>query len=333
MQDADPAPSHGARRPRTEGRAPTRGAGVRRAAILVLAAVLAGACAAGDAAGSRSDAADRAPSLAELLDGTYEGILGEPVTLGRGIWEGDPFVDGSASRPSVGLVQHFLLEGDFDGDGTPEAAVLLWESSGGSGTRSYLAVMKRVDGEVRNLGTALVGDRTQVMSGRVADGRVILELVEAGPGEAACCPSQLATAAWVLSEGGLERVATEVTGTLSLAALEGAEWRLVELGRAQPAPDDVEITIAFKEDRVAGYGGCNDYFGSVSSKAPGELHFSATGTTMRACPEPAMGFERRYLSTLSTASTYRFHGGRLVLGCATDEGVVALVFAKTDDGS
>jgi heat shock protein HslJ len=328
MQDADPAPSHGARRPRTEGRASTRGAGVRRAAIVVLAAVFAGACAAGDAAGPRSDAADQAPSLAELLDGTYEGILGEPVTLSRGIWEGDPLVEGSASRPSVGLVQHFLLEGDFDGDGTPEAAVLLWESSGGSGTRSYLAVMKRVGGEVRNLGTALVGDRTQVMSGSIADGRVILQLVEAGPGEAACCPSQLATAAWVLAEGGLERVATEVTGTLSLAALEGPEWRLVELGRARPVPDDVEITIVFEGDRVAGDGGCNDYFGSVSSKAPGELHFTATGTTMRACPEPAMGLEQQYLAALATASSYRFHGGRLVLGCTTDEGPLVLEFAR-----
>jgi heat shock protein HslJ len=328
MQDAHPAPSRGLRRPRVEDDSPNRGAGLRRAAILVLAAVFAGACAACDATGSGSEAAGPVPTLVELLDGTYEGILGEPVTLSRGTWEGDPFVDGGASRASVGLVQHFLLEGDFDGDGTPEAAVLLWESAGGSGTRSYLAVMKRVAGEVRNLGTALVGDRTQVMSGRVADGRVILELVEAGPGEAACCPSQKTSASWALTAAGLERVATEIVGTLSLADLEGPGWRLVELGRAQPVPDDVEITIAFEEDRVAGYGDCNDYFGSVSSEAPGELRFSATGTTMRACPEPAMGLEQEYLAALATASAYRFHGGRLVLGCTTDEGPVVLVFAR-----
>jgi heat shock protein HslJ len=328
MQDAHPTPPRGLRRPRVEDHSPNRGVGRRRAAILVLAAVLTGPCAACDATGSGSEAADPVPTLVELLDGTYEGILGEPVTLSRGTWEGDPFVDGGAARPSVGLVQHFLLEGDFDGDGTPEAAVLLWESAGGSGTRSYLAVMKRVAGEVRNLGTALVGDRTQVMSGRVADGRVILELVEAGPGEAACCPSQKTSASWALTAAGLERVATEIVGTLSLADLEGPEWRLVELGRAQPVPDDVEITIAFEEDRVAGYGGCNDYFGSVSSEAPGELRFSATGTTMRACPEPAMGLEQEYLAALATASSYRFHGGRLVLGCTTDEGPVVLVFAR-----
>lgn len=328
MQDADPAPSHGAHQPRTEGHAPTRGAGVRRAAALVAAAVLACACAAGDAAGSRSEAADSAPTLEEMLDGTYEGVLGGPLTLSQGTWEGKPFIDGGAARASVGLVRHFVLEGDLDGDGAPEAAVLLWESSGGSGTRSYLAVMKRVGGGLRNLGTALVGDRTQVMAGSIADGRVTLKLVEAGPGEAACCPSQLATATWALAEGGLNRVATEVTGTLSLAALEGAEWRLVELGREQPLPDGVEITISFGEDRVAGHGGCNDYFGSVSSRAPGELAFSATGTTMRACPEPAMGLEQRYLSALAAASAYRFHGGRLVLGCTTDEGPVVLVFAR-----
>lgn len=333
MQDAHPAPSRGLRRARVEDDSPNRGVGLRRAAILVLVAALTGPCAACNAAGSGSDAADQAPSLAELLDGTYEGILGEPVTLSRGIWEGDPFVDGGAARPSVGLVQHFLLEGDLDGDGTPEAAVLLWESAGGSGTRSYLAVMKRVGGEVRNLATALVGDRTQVMSGSVADGRVILQLVEAGPGEAACCPSQTTSTSWALTDAGLERVATEIVGTLSLADLEGPEWRLVELGRARPVPDDLEITIVFEGDRVAGNGGCNDYFGSVSSKAPGELHFTATGTTMRACPEPAMGLEQEYLSALATASSYRFHGGRLVLDCTTDEGPVVLVFARVAERS
>lgn len=303
------------------------------APVLVVAGLLTGACAAGGAA-DPSEAAPSAPTREELSSATYAGILDAPVTLREGRWAGQSYVSGGAARPTVGLVEHFALEGDLDGDGRPESAVLLWESAGGSGTRSHLAVMGRRNGRVMNLGTSLIGDRVQVVSGTVANGRVTLDLVCAGPGDAACCPTQLATVVWVLADGGLERAAMEVTGTLSLAQLAGPEWQLRELGPGAAVPDGLRITIAFEGGRVAGSGGCNVYFGSVDSKGPGELAFSATGTTMKACPEPAMEFERRYLATLARASRYSFHGGRLVLGCDTGGGPpVTLVYARAVDSS
>jgi heat shock protein HslJ len=50
------------------------------------------------------------------------------------------------------------------------------------------------------------------------------------------------------------------------------------------------------------------------------------GATRMACPDAAMEVERRYLKTLAGASRYSFLAGRLVLGCDTDEGLVAMVF-------
>jgi len=249
-----------------------------------------------------------------------------PVTLTDGRWEGEPFVEGGASRPAVGLVDHFILLGDLDGDGLDEAATLLWESSGGSGTRLYLAVMGHRDGDIENQGTALIGDRAQVRSGEINAGRITLDIVRAGPEDAACCPTKKARVAWALSEDGLSQVADETIGTLSLDDLGGHGWVLTELGREQPLPESVEISLLFQDDRVSGSSGCNNYFAGVLAPNPGELAFNGMGATRMACPEPRMDLERRYLSALAGASGYRFHAGRLVLTCDTDEGPQALVF-------
>ena len=266
------------------------------------------------------------PGLAEIGNATFSGIGDQPVRLEGGLWEGKPYVKGGASRPSVGLVDHFILHGDINGDEVEESAVLLWESSGGSGTRSHLAVMGRSGKRITNLGTAVVGDRVQVISGWIIDNEVALDLVRAGPDDAACCPTERAVVSWALTTDGLARTAEQVVGTFSITDLEGPEWTLAEIGRGGPVPDGISITLTFQGDRVAGSGGCNRYFGTVTSTTPGELAFSAMGTTQMACPDPAMGAERKYLRSLARASSYSFVGGRLLLGCDTDDGPVALVF-------
>lgn len=271
-----------------------------------------------------------APSLEELSSATYTGIYDEAVTLVEGRWGGEPFVEGGASRPSVGLVDKFALIGDLDKDGREETTVLLWESSGGSGTRLYLAVMGRGHDDLEDLGTALVGDRVQVRSARIVDGRIELDVVQAGPGDAMCCPSQLATRGWTLGAGNLVEGRATITGTLSLDNLGGPEWILTELGWGESVSDTAEITISFNDEKVTGSGGCNRYFAAVAGDTPGELVFSGMGTTRMACPEPTMGREQHYLKTLAGASRYSFLAGRLVLGCDTDDGPVALTFTPRE---
>ena len=294
--------------------------------LIAVAACSRGGAVSGPEAATALQEAARAPSGSELASATYSGITSEPVTLRAGRWEGEPYVDGGASRPTVGLIDHFILTGDLDGDGQGEAVALLWESSGGSGNRLYLAVMARREGNIVNLATSLIGDRIQIRSGAIDDGRIILDLVRTGPGDAACCPTQKALVTWVLSDDGLSRVADETTGTLSLADLEGRKWFLIELGREQPLPEDVEISMVFRDDRVSGSSGCNDYFAGVSAPIPGELRFNGMGATRKACPASLMDLERRYLSALASAARYTFLAGRLALSCETDDGQVALIY-------
>jgi len=298
---------------------------VNRIQAVTLLLIMASACGCGgtDSATLHSSAA---PSVVELAHATYSGIMNEPVTLSEGQWEGEPYVEDGASRPTVGLVDHFILTGDLDKDGLDEAVTLLWESSGGSGNRLHLAVVAGKDDVITVLGTDLIGDRVQIRSGIIEDGLITLDIVRAGPGDAACCPTQKALVTWALSGDGLSRIADETTGTLSLADLGGHGWVLIELGREQRLPEDVEISLLFQDDRVSGSSGCNSYFAGVVSPSPGELRFNGMGATRMACLETMMDLERRYLSALADASGYRFLAGRLVLSCDTGDGLVALIF-------
>jgi heat shock protein HslJ len=267
-----------------------------------------------------------APTPSELAHATYSGVMNEPVTLISGRWEGEPYVDGGASRPAVGLVEHYILLGDLNGDGLAEAVTLLWENSDGSGNRLYLAAVARNDEAITNLGTAMIGDRVQIRSGTIEDGTITLDIVRAGPEDAACCPTEKALVTWMLGEDGLSRIADQTIGTLSLADLGGHEWVLIEFPRDRPLPQNVEISLVFHDDKVSGNSGCNEYFAGVVTSSPGELEFNGMGATRMACPEPAMDLERRYLQALAGASGYRFLAGRLVLTCDTDEGPQVLVF-------
>jgi hypothetical protein len=51
----------------------------------------------------------------ELANATYTGTEEGPVTLVKGRWEGESYVEGGSSRPAVGLVEDFYLFGDLDG--------------------------------------------------------------------------------------------------------------------------------------------------------------------------------------------------------------------------
>ena len=303
--------------------------GVTAMLLITVSACNRGGTPGGSVAIINDDPYDGAPSYEELSVATYRGIADEPITLEAGRWQGEAFVEGGASRPSVGLVDHSLLAGDLDGDGANETAAVLWENSGGSGNRLYLAVMARRNGDIENLDTVLIGDRVQIRTGKIEEGHVRLSIVRAGPGDAACCPTEKAVVGWALSEGLLTQHQDEVLGTLSLADLEGSEWRLLELDRDHPLPDGVEISLVFEESRVSGSSACNSYFAGVDAPRPGELRFSGMGATRMACEERVMDVERRYLNALAGARRYSFQVGWLVLSCDTDDGPVVLRFAPS----
>ena len=175
-----------------------------------------------------------APHAEAVANMMYSGIYDDSVTLEHGRWQAAPFVAGGASRPAVGLVNDFILSGDLDGDGTDEAVVFLWENSGGSGTRLYIAAAGVRDGENVNLGTALVGDRVQLRSGRIENGLIELDVVQHAAGDPACCPSQRAQRYWKLDTAGLREGSPKIGGTLSTNSLADEKWQAANSAIYQP---------------------------------------------------------------------------------------------------
>lgn len=124
---------------------------------------------------------------------TYHGIDDGTVTLQDGLWEGEPYAEGGSSRPRAGLVPDFLVHGDIDEDGQQEAIVGLWWSSGGSGTFQYLALLEHTADGAENTFTAPVGDRVRIEGGAIENGALLLDVIQHGPDEPACCPTQAVT--------------------------------------------------------------------------------------------------------------------------------------------
>ena len=133
-------------------------------------------------------------------DATYHGIFDEPVTLDGGHFRGVPYVAGSASAPNVLLLDEPRARGDLNGDGREEIVVLLAANLGGSGTFMHLAVLEQRGGELVNLTTLALGDRVKVESLAIDSGRIEAKMLEFGPDDPMCCPSQPGQHRWALQD-------------------------------------------------------------------------------------------------------------------------------------
>jgi heat shock protein HslJ len=256
------------------------------------------------------------PSIESAAAATYRGLDVAPeVTLAAGRWQGPPLVPGASSAPTATLARDFLVTGDLDGASPDEAVVLLGTNSGGTGSMNYVAVLSGATGRVVNAGTALLGDRVAVMRARIADRKIELDLVQAGPGDAMCCPSERATRVFALAAGSLAEVATTVTGSLSLADLGGVEWVLRGFDQDVPAPATPRVTLVFDGEQIAGSAGCNRYGGRVTAgSAPGDLAVDERLiATKMACAPGVMQIEDRYLAALRSVEKYQFLATRLAL--------------------
>ena len=247
------------------------------------------------------------PTAAELASASYHGIAEQRVTLVDGEWEGEPFVEGGVSRPAVGLVDDFALTGDLNGDGKMEAVALLWSSSGGSGTFDYLAAMGRDGDQIVQLGLAELGDRIKIRSYEIDGERIVLEVVQAGPDDAACCPGQKLRRTWSMTKDGLSEGASEDLGRLSIADLSSLEWVLRRFTWEEAAPEQPEITLVFNDQGASGFGGCNRFNVTISDgEMPGDLQVGPVASTSMTCSEVVDALEARFLLALQAATQYSF---------------------------
>jgi len=277
-------------------------------------------------------ACDSGVFISKLGNATYSGIEDQAVTLVDGYWEGQVYAEGGASRPRVGLLEDMCFTGDLDGDGQEETVVVLWQSSGGTGSNSYIAVMKPENGGYQNISTALLGDRVKLRSGELDSGRIIIEVLQAGESDPMCCPTQLATRTWTLEDRQLTEGDMEVTGKLSLNILDGTDWLLTHINRQEPLPDDAVVTLSFNAGQISGKSACNRYSAGIEEgDNPGDILVGPTMGTRMMCPDHLMAVESLYLKALSQVTSFSFYSGSLALnGQDEDEKPFSLLFKPAE---
>ncbi len=175
------------------------------AGIIVLVAACAAACGDSETVVGEDTPGVHAASAAltetALQNAAYRGILQNPVVLSGGRFEGEPFAPGSASRPVVTLVPGVMATGDLVGDASDEAVVALAQNAGGSGVFMYLAVVRDDRGSPDNFATISLGDRARITALAIDDGNLVADLVEHGPNDPMCCPTQAVRREWRFDDG------------------------------------------------------------------------------------------------------------------------------------
>ncbi len=261
----------------------------------------------------------------DLMNATYQGLYPEPVTLTDGAYEGEPFVEGGASRPTVTFIDSPIAYGDVTGDGQAEAVVLLAENSGGSGTFVYMAVLANQDGRPVNLATTLLGDRAQVDSMTVENNQVVVDMVQAGPDDPMCCPSQQVIKRFELQGDQLVELSSEIVGEDRAGPqLVGPVWlwqQTLMSNDDQFGPDNpANYTVQFMADgTVAVQADCNRVGGSYTLD-DSAIAIELGPSTLVACPEGSLGDP--FVAQLGGAAIYFFQEGDLLLDLQFDSGTM-----------
>lgn len=276
-----------------------------------------------------SASADELPRGSRILSATVSGLpdIGT-VTLSGGTWEGTPYVQGGAARPTLAVVRDWYAAGDADRDGRTDTLFFLEAQYGGSGSLRAMALLTA--GPVTSVRATVIGDRVQVRSASVGhDGTVTLSVVQSGRTDAMCCPGELAERRWTWEKDSFRAERTTVTGRLSLETLNGTRWRLVAWDRTEPADTLFPVSLAFDSVRVNGRSGCNRYFAGVTEgDSPGALTIGAAGATRMMCAPEAMRVESRFLAALPAVRRFGFSYGRLFLEYSERERPAMLLFLR-----
>lgn len=90
------------------------------------------------------------------------------------------------------------VEGDLNGDGTQDVAVLysLEGAGGGNGSVGYLAAFVRASGQLKLVDTVTLSGSAQGL--KLKDGAAHFKLLSLGPDDSACCPSVEEDAMYIL---------------------------------------------------------------------------------------------------------------------------------------
>lgn len=143
------------------------------------------------------------------------------------------------SRPFYRLTD-WRFPADLNGDDSEDQVLVLTAQGGGSGTLLYLAVVLNYAGQPFYSTVQLLGDRVVVEALDVVRGQIVVTLLNHGPADALCCPSQRERQTYVLQQNALQAVATEVLTPAYFTRVANATYTLTETQKTG-APKTVKL--------------------------------------------------------------------------------------------
>lgn len=111
----------------------------------------------------------------------------QSFTLIDGVAE-KPAAPGAVTGEIVRAVGEPVIGGDITGDGKPEAALLLTDDAGGSGTFYYAVLALSGTDSWRSTNAVALGDRIEPQGIDFADGHFVYRFLERRPGEPMSIP-------------------------------------------------------------------------------------------------------------------------------------------------
>jgi len=131
-----------------------------------------------------------APTVATFdpLNATYL-VDGQPVALVGGKAQ-EPATPGSAEQVMTSVFGD-PATGDLNGDGSADAAVIIVQNSGGSGTFYYVAAAIDTTKGAEGTNAILLGDRIAPQNISIQNGRILVNYADRKPGEPMSAPPSL----------------------------------------------------------------------------------------------------------------------------------------------
>jgi heat shock protein HslJ len=270
-------------------------------------------------------------TLDALRNATYpsEWEEGDAITLTDGRYEGEPFVEGGATRLVVTLISPFAF-GDLNGDGVDDAAVILVANPGGSGTFYSLEAVASDGGEPVHLASYPLGDRVKVRSLAIEDGQIALEMVAHGPDDPMCCPTQVVRNTYALEGGALVEVGSEVIGAAEepgeVAAppeLLGRPWYwqsyldTAGVGDISVGDPALYMVVFLPDGTYQVLADCNSGSGRYTVDGS-RLTLEPGPITLAACGPESL--DAQFLAKLGDVVTFVLEGGKLYLNLKMDVG-------------
>jgi hypothetical protein len=141
----------------------------------------------------------RAPVAFDPLNATYV-IENQSVTLVNGKTESSA-APGSATKITTTIFGQ-PVSGDLNGDGKADAAVIIVQNPGGSGTFYYAAAAIDTGHGTKGTNAILLGDRIAPQNIQVTNGEIIANYADRNPGEPFATQPSLGVSKYLILNGG-----------------------------------------------------------------------------------------------------------------------------------